>query len=165
MKHVATPNLEAQLFGLGTLVQLLKRARQAETEQELAFIIVNETHNLVPYRQAVLWRRDREGRGKVIAVNSAIARVPGSGALGAQSGNIGLGFAIPSQQARRTVEQLIQTGKAVHPVIGVLLDRSYTGEGVRVSVGRGSAYDLFLTRALHRATLVRAPNGPTRASA
>jgi polar amino acid transport system substrate-binding protein len=30
-------------------------------------------------------------------------------------------------------------------------------EGVRVSVGRGSAYDLFLTRALHRATLVRAP--------
>src|SRR5258705_11943141 len=69
MKHVATPNLEAQLFGLGTLVQLLKRARQAETEQELAFIIVNETHNLVPYRQAVLWRRDPEGRGKGMAVS------------------------------------------------------------------------------------------------
>ncbi len=72
-------------------------------------------------------------QGQVIAVNSAIARVPGTGALGGQSGNIGLGFAIPSQQARRTVEQLIRTGKAVHPVIGVLLDRSYTGEGVRVS--------------------------------
>ncbi len=69
----------------------------------------------------------------MIAVNSAIARVPGTGALGGQSGNIGLGFAIPSQQARRTVEQLIQTGKAVHPIIGVLLDRSYTGEGVRVA--------------------------------
>jgi putative serine protease PepD len=72
-------------------------------------------------------------KGEVIAVNSAIARVPGTGALGTQSGNIGLGFAIPSQQARRTVEELIQTGKARHPVIGVLLDRSYTGEGVRVS--------------------------------
>ncbi|MGN6302466.1 MAG: S1C family serine protease, partial [Angustibacter sp.] len=72
-------------------------------------------------------------QGQVIAVNSAIARVPGTGALGGQSGNIGLGFAIPSQQARRTVEQLIQTGKAVHPIIGVLLDRSYTGEGVRVA--------------------------------
>ncbi|GAA4357721.1 S1C family serine protease [Angustibacter luteus] len=71
--------------------------------------------------------------GKVIAVNSAIARVPGTGELGAQSGNIGLGFAIPSQQARRTVQELIQTGKAQHPVIGVLLDRSYTGEGVRVA--------------------------------
>src|SRR3979490_3277316 len=67
MKHVATPNLEAQVFGLGTLVQLLKRARQAETEQELAFIIVNETHNLVPYRQAALWRRHREGRGQGMA--------------------------------------------------------------------------------------------------
>ncbi len=71
-------------------------------------------------------------RGQVIAVNSAIARVPGTGGLG-QSGNIGLGFAIPSAQARRTVEQLIRTGKAQHPVIGVLLDRSYTGEGVKVS--------------------------------
>ena len=71
-------------------------------------------------------------RGQVIAVNSAIARVPGTGGLG-QSGNIGLGFAIPSAQARRTVEQLIRTGKAQHPVIGVLLDKSYTGEGVKVS--------------------------------
>jgi len=71
-------------------------------------------------------------QGQVIAVNSAIARVPGTGGLG-QVGNIGLGFAIPSQQARRTVEQLIRTGKAQHPVIGVLLDRSYVGEGVKVS--------------------------------
>jgi polar amino acid transport system substrate-binding protein len=30
-------------------------------------------------------------------------------------------------------------------------------EGLRVSVGQGSAYDLFLTRALKKATLVRAP--------
>lgn len=50
MKHVAASNLEAQLFGLGTLVQLIKRARQAATAQELAFIMVNETHSLVPYR-------------------------------------------------------------------------------------------------------------------
>jgi putative serine protease PepD len=70
--------------------------------------------------------------GEVIAVNSAIARVPGAATLG-QSGNIGLGFAIPSQQARRTVQQLIRTGKAEHPVIGVLLDRSYSGQGVRVA--------------------------------
>jgi polar amino acid transport system substrate-binding protein len=30
-------------------------------------------------------------------------------------------------------------------------------DGMRIAVGRGSAYDLFLTRALHRAELVRAP--------
>ncbi|WP_234423778.1 S1C family serine protease [Intrasporangium calvum] len=48
------------------------------------------------------------------------------------SGNIGLGFAIPSDQARRTADQLIATGKATHPIIGVLLDRRYSGEGALV---------------------------------
>jgi polar amino acid transport system substrate-binding protein len=33
-------------------------------------------------------------------------------------------------------------------------------EGVRVAVGKGSAYDLFLSRELKRATLVRAPTSP-----
>jgi len=36
------------------------------------------------------------------------------------------------------------------------VDRS----GTRVVVGRGSAYDLFLSRELHQATLVRAPTSP-----
>ena len=71
-------------------------------------------------------------RGQVIGVNSAIARAPGSD-TSAQSGNIGVGFAIPSDQVRTTVIQLITTGKAVHPVIGVYLDSSYTGEGVRIA--------------------------------
>jgi putative serine protease PepD len=69
-------------------------------------------------------------KGQVIGVNSAIARVPGTS--GSTGGNIGLGFAIPSDQARRTAEQLIKTGKATHPVIGVLLDRTYSGEGAQV---------------------------------
>lgn len=34
-------------------------------------------------------------------------------------------------------------------------------EGVLVTVGKGSAYDLFLTRELHRAHIVRAPSSPT----
>jgi putative serine protease PepD len=71
-------------------------------------------------------------QGQVIGVNSAIARAPGSD-LSGQSGNIGVGFAIPSDQVRTTVVQLIRTGKAVHPVIGVYLDSTYTGEGVRIA--------------------------------
>ena len=71
-------------------------------------------------------------RGQVIGVNTAIARAPGS-ELSGQSGNIGVGFAIPSDQVSTTVEQLITTGKAVHPVIGVFLDSGYTGEGVRIA--------------------------------
>ncbi len=71
-------------------------------------------------------------QGQVIGVNSAIATAPGS-STSAQSGNIGVGFAIPSDQVRTVAVQLIKTGKAVHPVIGVYLDSSYTGEGVRIA--------------------------------
>ncbi|MBW8732130.1 MAG: trypsin-like peptidase domain-containing protein [Terrabacter sp.] len=69
--------------------------------------------------------------GKVIGVNSAIARVPGTS--GSTGGSIGLGFAIPSDQARRTADQLIATGKATHPVIGVNLSRTFVGDGAQVS--------------------------------
>ena len=69
--------------------------------------------------------------GEVIGVNSAIATADRSSS-GAGAGNIGVGFAIPSEQVKKTVDQLIRTGKAVHPVIGVYLDRTYEGEGVRI---------------------------------
>jgi putative serine protease PepD len=69
--------------------------------------------------------------GEVIGVNSAIATAPGTGTTG-QGGSIGVGFAIPSAQVKKTVEQLITKGKAVHPVIGVYLDQEYEGEGVKV---------------------------------
>ncbi|MGL5863423.1 MAG: S1C family serine protease, partial [Phycicoccus sp.] len=72
--------------------------------------------------------------GRVIGVNTAIARVPGAGFGGGQSGNIGVGFAIPSDQVATTVDQLISTGKADHPVIGVYLDDQFDGEGVRIAI-------------------------------
>lgn len=75
-------------------------------------------------------------QGRVIGINSAIARVAGN-AIGGQSGNIGVGFAIPSAQVKITVDQLIRTGKAEHPIIGVLLDREYQGEGVRIATDSG----------------------------
>ncbi len=55
-------------------------------------------------------------RGRVVGVNSAIATVGGSVTGGA--GNIGVGFAIPIDQVRLTVTQLVRTGRAVYPVIG-----------------------------------------------
>lgn len=71
MKHVASSNIESQLFALSTLVQLIKRARHAADAQELAFVMVNETHSLLPYRQAALWRHDGPGSGRIIAVSGA----------------------------------------------------------------------------------------------
>jgi putative serine protease PepD len=68
--------------------------------------------------------------GHVIGVNSAIARIPG--ASDSQSGNIGVGFSIPSDQVVKTAEQLIKTGSAQHPIIGVILDRQFEGDGVRI---------------------------------
>ena len=70
-----------------------------------------------------------DARGSVIGINSAIAQASGQQA----TGSIGLGFAIPSNQARRTAEQLIAHGVASYPVIGVLLDSAWVGTGVRVS--------------------------------
>jgi putative serine protease PepD len=73
-------------------------------------------------------------QGRVIGVNAAIARIPGSGVIDSTGGNIGLGFAIPSKQARRTAQQLIRTGKAQHPVIGALLDDDGAEtDGVRIA--------------------------------
>lgn len=72
--------------------------------------------------------------GQVIGVNSAIASIPG---LGGQAGNIGVGFAIPSNQVVKTADQLIRTGRAQHPIIGVYLDESYDGEGVRIGSDAG----------------------------
>jgi putative serine protease PepD len=52
--------------------------------------------------------------GRVVGVNSAIATA-GDGS----SGNIGVGFAIPSGIATKVADQLIATGKAVHSQLGV----------------------------------------------
>lgn len=70
--------------------------------------------------------------GAVIGVNSAIATL-GSSVLSSQTGSIGLGFAIPINQARKTAEQLIKNGKATYPVIGVSVDMQYAGDGAKVA--------------------------------
>jgi hypothetical protein len=69
MKPVGAPDLQGQLVRLSTLVQLLKRARHAANRQELGFIFVNETLQLVDYRQAAFWRREPSGRGRVAALS------------------------------------------------------------------------------------------------
>ena len=60
------------------------------------------------------------GAGEVIGINTAIATVA-SGVPGAQgqSGNIGVGFAIPSNTAQRTAQEIIDTGSATRAYLGV----------------------------------------------
>ncbi|MER7043570.1 trypsin-like peptidase domain-containing protein [Streptomyces jumonjinensis] len=74
-----------------------------------------------------------DAKARVIGINSAIrAADTGSGDEGGQSGSIGLGFAIPINQGKRVAEELINDGRATHPVIGVSLDMKYEGDGARV---------------------------------
>jgi putative serine protease PepD len=79
-----------------------------------------------------------DSKARVIGINSAIrAADSGTGPDGGQGGSIGLGFAIPINQGKRVAEELINTGRATHPVIGVTLDMEYTGDGARVSEQSG----------------------------
>ncbi|MFB6672657.1 trypsin-like peptidase domain-containing protein [Streptomyces sp. NPDC056390] len=75
-----------------------------------------------------------DAQGRVIGINSAIRSADsGSDLEGGQAGSIGLGFAIPINQGKRVAEELINTGRATHPVIGVTLDMDYSGDGARVA--------------------------------
>jgi putative serine protease PepD len=58
-----------------------------------------------------------DGDGQVVGIDSAIASLGSS--LGGESGNIGVGFAIPVDQARVIAGELIKSGHATHPVLGV----------------------------------------------
>jgi putative serine protease PepD len=83
-------------------------------------------------------------RGEVVGINSAIASLGSS--LGGQSGSIGLGFAIPVDQARSIADQLVKTGKAVHAQLGVSVgdnaDGSSSAGGAQIAnVQSGSAAD------------------------
>ena len=70
-----------------------------------------------------------DSTGAVIGVNSAIATLGSS----SQTGSIGLGFAIPINQAKKTAEQLIKTGFATYPIMGISVDTRFTGTGAQIS--------------------------------
>ncbi|MEU5833944.1 trypsin-like peptidase domain-containing protein [Streptomyces diacarni] len=74
-------------------------------------------------------------QGAVIGVNSAIQSGGGGGGMegGGQAGSVGLGFAIPSNQAKRVAEQLIDTGEPVYPMIGATVQLGGEGKGATIS--------------------------------
>ncbi|MET8150391.1 trypsin-like peptidase domain-containing protein [Actinoplanes sp. NPDC049668] len=73
--------------------------------------------------------------GEVIGINSAIAT------SGAGSGNIGLGFAIPSDKARAVAESLMKGEKVSHPALGVSVTEAEGGGALvkEVSPDSGAA--------------------------
>jgi putative serine protease PepD len=69
------------------------------------------------------------GQAEVIGVNSAIATL----GTGRQTGSIGLGFAIPINQAKRIVAEIISTGKSSTPIAGISIDSTFTGVGAKIA--------------------------------
>ncbi|MFF7561448.1 S1C family serine protease [Streptomyces pseudovenezuelae] len=83
-----------------------------------------------------------DAQGNVIGINSAIQSTSGGGLGGtSQSGSIGLGFAIPINQAKYVAQQLIKTGKPVYAKIGasVSLEDSTGGAKITTEGAGGSA--------------------------
>ena len=77
-----------------------------------------------------------DGSGRIIGINSAIATLSSG-----TSGSIGLGFSIPITEAKRTIDELISTGKSTRPVLGIYFDTTYTGVGAKIgklSAGEGA---------------------------
>lgn len=69
-----------------------------------------------------------DSQGRIIGVNSAIATLSSGGT----SGSIGLGFAIPINEAKRVIDELIASGKSTRPVLGVFFDSSFVGTGAKI---------------------------------
>ena len=73
--------------------------------------------------------------GELIGVNSAIATLGGGqqDSPGAPNGSIGLGFAIPADQAKRIADELISNGTATHGSLGVQLSKDTTASGASIA--------------------------------
>ncbi|MER7396939.1 trypsin-like peptidase domain-containing protein, partial [Streptomyces sp. NPDC000151] len=89
-----------------------------------------------------------DASGNVIGINSAIQSASqGGGGFGgeSQSGSIGLGFAIPIDQAKRVADDLIRTGKPVYPQIGVQVGMRESSDGATIA-DRGNGGTAAVTR-------------------
>jgi putative serine protease PepD len=74
-------------------------------------------------------------QGQVIGINSAIYSPQSSGS--SQGGSVGIGFAIPINQARRTADEIVKTGKATQTVLGVSVRDNQDGGALIADVTGG----------------------------
>jgi putative serine protease PepD len=75
------------------------------------------------------------GAGEVIGINTAIATVASGTPGSSQSGNIGVGFAIPSNTATRIAQQIIEEGSATRAFLGVGAVTAAGNENAEIGTG------------------------------
>ncbi|WP_405585385.1 S1C family serine protease [Streptomyces sp. NBC_01092] len=82
-----------------------------------------------------------DAQGNVIGINSAIQSAANGMGGTSQSGSIGLGFAIPINQAKYVAQQLIKSGKPVYAKIGASVSLEDTGDGAKITEQGASGSD------------------------
>jgi putative serine protease PepD len=82
-----------------------------------------------------------DSSGRVVGINTAIASLGGTSSGSSQSGNIGVGFAIPIDQAKTISDQLINGQTPSHAQLGISVSDATAGGAVvgEVSSGGGAA--------------------------
>ncbi|MFR9804044.1 S1C family serine protease [Pseudonocardia sp. RS010] len=94
------------------IVSALNRTVQVEGEDGSA-VVYNGLQTDAPINQGNSGGPLVNLDGQVVGINSAIATA------GQSTGSVGLGFAIPVDQARRVAQEIIDSGSATKPVLGV----------------------------------------------
>lgn len=74
-----------------------------------------------------------DAKGNVIGINSAIQSTSNGGFGTGQAGSIGLGFAIPINQAKYVAQELIKTGKPVYAKIGASVSLEDSTGGAKIT--------------------------------
>ncbi|GHH05852.1 S1C family serine protease [Streptomyces lanatus] len=82
-----------------------------------------------------------DAQGNVIGINSAIQSAANGLGGTSQSGSIGLGFAIPINQAKYVAQQLIKTGEPVYAKIGASVSTEDTTDGAKIVDQRTGSAD------------------------
>ncbi|MDF9749473.1 trypsin-like peptidase domain-containing protein [Arthrobacter sp. ES3-54] len=73
--------------------------------------------------------------GEIIGVNVAIASAGSTSSSSAQAGNIGVGFSIPINDAKRVAQEIIATGTATHGQLGVSVRDKASGASSEFAAG------------------------------
>jgi putative serine protease PepD len=95
-------------------------------------------------------------QGEVIGITSQIY------ADDSTSGNVGIGFAVPSSTVKQIASELIQTGKATHAYLGVYLEQASGGAKIaRVTSGSPAAKAGLSAGEVITAVNGQAVSGPT----
>jgi serine protease Do len=99
-------------------------------------------------------------KGELVGINSAIITPAG--------GNVGIGFAVPVNMARRVMEQIVETGRVQRGRIGIAVQNVPPGRGEGIGgalVGEVSAGSPAATAGVRKGDVVVAANGTAIRSA